>query len=158
MSISYRILLASLLIIPPSYAAPSSCGSLDEVRWLLGDWRSEDGEKLTFESWQQVSQKTFEGDGIVRSKTDNHVLSSESLRLVEMSGAVFYLAKVAHNQYAVAFKLTSCSDDTLVFENPKHDFPRRLEYQRHGTNRIVVEVSDGAAKGFQITFVRDKGS
>ena len=80
-------------------------------------------------------------------------VSQESLRLVEMSGEVFYVAKVGHNDLPIAFKLTSGSDDRAVFENPQHDFPKRLEY-RLTEGRLVVTVSDGGTRGFTLDFTR----
>ena len=84
----------------------------------------------------------------------NELLSSESLRIVEMSGEVFYLAKVGENDLPVAFKLTDCSETHAVFENAGHDFPRRLEYRLTGEERMIVRVSDGAENGFEMKFTR----
>jgi hypothetical protein len=78
----------------------------------------------------------------------------ESLRLVAMSGGVYYIAKVSHNAYPVAFALSACSDGRLVFENPTHDFPRRLEYTFTAPDAMTVRVSDGGAKGFVLEFRR----
>ena len=155
---AYWVLLVNLLILSPSYAVAQSCGSLDDINWLLGDWASYDDEKVTTESWKRIGPQTFEGSGEIRSRSDAQVLSLESLRLVEMSGVIFYVAKVSHNEYPVPFKLTSCSKDSVVFENPNHDFPQRLEYRWISLNLLVVEVSGKDGKGFQIRFTREEGS
>jgi hypothetical protein len=41
-----------------------------------------------------------------------------------------------------------------VFENPAHDFPRRLEYRHDADGRMVVTVSDRKDKGFTLNFER----
>jgi hypothetical protein len=82
----------------------------------------------------------------------------EELRLVEMDGGVFYVAKVSHNELPVAFRLVECGADRLVFANPAHDFPRRLEYDRQADGRLSVRVSDGASQGFTLVFVRTQGA
>ena len=80
------------------------------------------------------------------------------MRLVEMSGEIFFLAKVNHNKRPVAFKLTQCLARTAVFENSDHDFPKKLEYKLISGNKLTVTVSDGHDKGFTINFVkRDAG-
>lgn len=147
-------LLAMLLWTMPWPALAAGCASLAELRWLLGDWAA-DGDKTGFhESWTELGPQTFEGSGIERAKTDGAVKGSESLRLLEMAGQVFYVSKVAHNDLPVAFRLTRCEQDRFVFENPAHDFPRMLEYRREGSDRLVVRVSDGGEKGFTLDFRR----
>lgn len=71
-----------------------------------------------------------------------------------MSGGVFYVSKVSHNELPVAFRLTTCTDGRFVFDNPQHDFPRRLDYRRVGADRLTVHVSDGGEKGFTLEFER----
>jgi len=151
----HLIAMLSLLAWPlwgaPAHAA---CGSLDELRWLLGDWAA-DGSKTSFhESWKEASPRTFEGTGIERSKADGKVRSGEVLRLVEMAGGVFYVSKVTHNDLPVAFRLSACEAGRFVFVNPAHDFPRRVEYERGEQGRLTVRVNDGADKGFTLDFVR----
>lgn len=145
---------ALVLSMLPATAGASDCGSLDGLRWLLGDWAT-DGTTRTFhESWTGVGNGTFEGVGFERATADDRIVSLESLRLVQMSGGVFYVAKVAHNDLPVAFRLTECADGRYVFDNPAHDFPRRLEYRQNAMNALTVRVSDGAEKGFTLEFRR----
>ncbi|MEX0735445.1 MAG: DUF6265 family protein [Steroidobacteraceae bacterium] len=142
----------------PGIASAGDCGSLDALRWLLGAWVA-DGNKSSFhESWLELGPRTFEGAGVERSKTDGSVQSGEALRLVEMAGGVFYVSKVTHNELPVAFRLSECEGGRFAFVNPKHDFPRRLEYQRGEHDTLTVRVSDGAAKGFTLNFARARGS
>ena len=148
---SIAILLGLLAPIP---ALADGCGSLADLRWLLGEWRA-DGDRTTFqESWTESAPQGFEGAGIERSKADGSVKGAEALRLVEMAGGVFYVSKVSHNELPISFRLTGCDGGTYVFENPGHDFPKRLEYRRDGEDRLVVRVSDGGAKGYTLEFQR----
>ena len=143
-----------IALLAPLPALAEACGSLNDLRWLLGDWMAE-GERTTFhETWTESTPQTFEGAGIERSKPDGAEKGGETLRLVEMSGGVFYVSKVTHNTLPVAFRLTVCDAGSYVFENPAHDFPRRLEYRRDGEDRLVVRVSDGGDKGFTLDFRR----
>ena len=135
-------------------AAGADCGSLSSARWLLGDWVAEDAKAEFHESWVELGPRSFEGIGLERAKPGGEVRGSESLRLVEMAGSVFYIAKVAHNELPVAFRLVECSADRLVFENPAHDFPRRLEYRPKPDDRMTVAVGDGADEGFTLEFER----
>ena len=136
------------------FAHASECSSLASMRWLLGDWLAE-GDKTTWrETWTEIGPDTWEGRGIEVAKAESGKQSAEDLRLVEMGGSVFYLAKVTHNELPIPFRLVECGDDRLVFANPAHDFPRRLDYQRQPDGRLQVRVSDGADKGFTLDFAR----
>jgi hypothetical protein len=134
-------------------ANASPCSQLDAARWLLGEWVADSGERVVTESWRASSEKTFEGAGVTRAKASGEIVDGEALRLVEMTDAVFYVAKVAHNEYPVAFRLIECDDGRLVFENPTHDFPQRLEYRRVGEAGLKVDVSAGS-RGFTLDFRR----
>lgn len=134
-------------------AEAADCGALESLRWLLGDWKADGGKTSFHESWRELDPQTFSGAGIERADPDGTVKGAEDLRLVAMGGDVFYVSKVSHNAMPVAFRLTSCADGLFVFENPAHDFPRRLEYRR-GDDALTVRVSDGAEKGFTLEFGR----
>jgi hypothetical protein len=149
-----RLLAACAALLACASAEAGACSSLEAARWLLGSWLADSGQRVVTETWIEASATTFEGAGITRARTDGKVVDGEALRLVAMADAVFYVAKVAHNDYPVAFRLTTCDAERLVFENPGHDFPRRLEYRRIDADRMEVFVSDGAERGFRLDFRR----
>jgi hypothetical protein len=142
------------LVHVASSASATDCTSLSSAQWLLGEWLAEGNKSTWRESWIAVAPTTWEGRGVESSKTDPAKQSTEELRLVEMGGGVFYVAKVAHNELPVAFRLVECRDGHLVFANPAHDFPRRLEYDRQANGRLSVRVSDGASQAFTLDFAR----
>ncbi len=142
-------------------APAADCHALKHLTWLLGSWRAEAGTRVISEHWAAVSTETWEGFGETRAaapggEAAGAVVESESLRLVEMAGEVFYIAKVAHNLLPAAFRLGECGEGYAVFENPDHDFPRRIAYRLDG-GRLIVEVSDGevGGKGFTLNFTRN---
>ncbi len=144
---------ASTLIENPGLAQESR---LQTFEWMLGSWQQDgkplDGKSM-IEQWTKVSPRTFEGSDY----TANNGIGqpSETLRLVEMSGDIFYIAKVGHNPRPVAFKLVPTDDRSARFENPDHDFPTRITYRREGDSEMTVTV-EGAeeGRGFQLRFRR----
>ena len=147
--------LAAVALPLPAHAADAAgCDGLDTARWMLGTWIADDGENSVIEEWRSLGGETFEGSGRTVSRKTGEVVSSESLRLVAMSSAVYYIAKVSHNAYPVSFALTTCTAGRLVFENPGHDFPKRIVYSMHSDDSIEVEVSDGRDQGFTLRFRR----
>lgn len=120
---------------------------------LSGEWRSEKNSSITVESWDKITEKTFEGYGKFINTTDGTEIITETLRLVEMGGEIFYIAKVSHNKLPVPFKLTESNDSTLIFENKDHDFPKKIKYLFSGKDEMIVTVGEGE-KSFIISFNR----
>ncbi len=155
--IANRIVLLAFCLALASCAATDRDDPLEKVSWILGDWIS-DGEKSRItESWMAASPTTFEGAVAARDRKTGKIVSSESLRLVAMSGGIFYLAKVEENELPIPFKLVECSPQRAVFENSGHDFPRRIEYRLDETGGMTVTVGGGDGRGFHIAFRRSAG-
>lgn len=149
----FYLILIVIIINTGPLIAQNKCDSLEIVSWLLGEWISENSSGVTIENWEKVSVNSFEGFGKTISAGSNEVKSYESLRLVEMSGQIYFIAKVGHNKLPIAFALTTCSDSMAVFENPDHDFPKKIDYKLQSHDRISVTVSSGD-DGFRIEFAK----
>lgn len=149
-----NILLIVLSICVQTQVIAKTCQSLSDVNWLLGKWVYVSGDVRVTESWTKASKATYEGGGVTQSKSDGRIISKETLRLVQMSDEVFYIAKVASNNFPVPFKLRTCSKNKATFENMKHDFPNTLTYQYINKNKIAVFVSGKDGKSFKIDYQR----
>ena len=141
-----KFTLATLLLISVQ-ANANNCRSLNDFDWLQGKWQTQKDQTLTTETWHKLSENTFEGTGT----TPN---SAESLRLLAMSGEIFYLAKVAHNPSPIAFKLVQCKDKSYIFENKLHDFPNKIEYRKISKTALQIIVSGKDEKSFSIQLHR----
>jgi len=130
-------LLALIVALP---TAVSSAGGLEDLDWIVGTWKREGRRGEVYESWRRLSDRTVEGDSWIVSSSDGKEHPLESLLLVEMSGEVFYIPKVAENEYPVPFRRTSMEAGRVVFENPTHDFPQTIVYQRDGDDGLTVTI------------------
>ena len=139
------------LVCTPAFAQ-CELSSLDP---LVGQWQAQTKKSVVSESWHKVSEQSFEGLGQTHDMS-GVLKDSEELRLVQMQGNVFYLAKVKHNSLPVAFALISCQNNRFRFENKNHDFPKQLDYQLLTKDSLQVNVSDGAGQGFVLNFKRQK--
>jgi hypothetical protein len=119
---------------------------------MLGSWSRTTSEGSTAtESWVDVGHGVFRGAGpatVPGSETSRLV---ETLLLVEMSGEIFYLAKVDENERPVSFRLVAVSAGRAVFQNPDHDVPQRLDYRLDEEGRLNVDVR-GGERGFSVIF------
>ena len=154
MTVSIKKILVLMAWVFLSSGA-QACSNLDQLQWLVGEWKGEwknaNNVGVILESWQQTSALTFEGVGI-RLASNGEEVDREWLRILGMKDQIFYLAKVDHNQLPVPFILTHCRDDYLRFQNPEHDFPKQIIYQKTDANTLVVTISDGGSQSSAITF------
>ena len=111
--------------------------------WLSGPWQLTSGSNPAFESWQQLDENTFAGKGYFMQQTDTVVF--EELRLQKIGNYWCYIATV-HKGKPVLFYHTLMEAGHMVFENPEHDFPQRIEYQLKEDGTLSANVS-GMEKG-----------
>lgn len=118
---------------------------------LEGIWQAEGRE--TYEKWESTAAGFF-GKGYEIKEGAEKV--SETLEIRVIDGALFYLATVPdqNNGATVRFKLTEIAADRAVFENPEHDFPKKLIYQRTGDDGLTAQVLGANGKGFTLRFKR----
>ena len=149
----YIATVSLILIHGITHSIAQTCSTLNEMTNLLGNWQDKNSEGVTTETWHKVSEKSFEGTGS-NYNTVTNIKTIESLRLVEMSGEIFYIAKVDKNEFPVSFKLTKCSKQLLQFENSTHDFPKKLTYTfvNPTTSHVVVSGDEGIS--FEITYTK----
>jgi len=138
----------------PAAAETNRCGSINAVRFLVGEWIANDPKYVTLESWTVATCRTLEGSGEARTADGGDTRSREELRIVKMGDGVFFIAKTSQNEMPVAFRLTECAAGRAVFENDAHDFPKRIEYTASAGDRLTADVSDGGENGFRILYKR----
>lgn len=142
-----------VLVIFPYQGLAGECKSLHELNWLLGEWIYKKSETVLVESWVATSKGTYEGYSVKKTLAGT-VTSYEALRLVLMADEIFYIAKVKENAFPIPFKAISCKENSVLFENQTHDFPKTLEYIQNSENKLQVNV--GGKTGFKINYDKNK--
>ena len=122
---------------------------LEKADWFLGRWENKTPEGTFSEEWK------IENDSLLLGKSffikENDTLFSETVRLVQRENNLFYIVTVPNQNEAkpVEFKLTSSTSDYLVFENPAHDFPKKITYKLVTKDSLYAEISgDEKSQGF----------
>jgi hypothetical protein len=100
---------------------------LKKMEWLCGTWVLEQDGKTTEEHWRPLQGTTILGSSHTFDAEKTHFF--EHLRITAMRGSIAYLA-MPGGKPPVAFPLVTLEDGVLVFENPKHDHPQRIRYER----------------------------
>ena len=109
--------------------------------WLIGTWENNMEQGRLSESWEKTNDSTFSGKSYFIKDLDT--LSDEAIVLTQKGSESFYITVVKgqNNEQPVTFKMTGSSAKEMVFENPKHDFPRKITYTQITTDSLVVEIS-----------------
>lgn len=123
---------------------------LDSLAWIAGHWRQESGSNITEELWMPARGGMMLG--LNRSVKGEKLAGFEYLRIQEDSNGVTYLASPRGTK-PTPFQLTKSESGHAVFENPKHDFPTKIEY-RMKDNKLVASIAGENKPGPSWTFVR----
>lgn len=123
-------------------AAPAAGDALLELGWLAGAWVGKnDAGEIVEELWTAPSGGTMIGSG--RSTKDGKTTFFEHLRIEARGGAIVYVAQPL-GRSPTEFTRRGAGADQLVFENPAHDWPKRVSYQRLGSSvRVRTEGGPG---------------
>lgn len=139
--------------IPPTPAAPAgSSWTVGEMAFMGGCWEGLRGETLLEERYTPPRGGMMVGTS--RYLRHGRVVSWEFSRLVESGGGVVLVPYPSGAPSQVGFRLVELEGGSAVFENPDHDFPTRIAYQRSGGDanapaRLTVSVEGREGRGFE---------
>ncbi len=114
---------------------------IDRANFLLGDWSGEvEGGKMT-ESWSKRSDSIY--DGIAMYIKGKDTLHFETSALTQNVEDLIYSVTVVdqNNGMPVSFRLTKADSVSLVFENPAHDFPKKISYRVINKDSLFITIS-----------------
>jgi uncharacterized protein YciI len=134
--------LFTLLIL---FSLKNTLAQSNYLDFLQGTWKIEDKE--IYEHWDKINENTLKGFSYKLS--EGQMFISEYLEISKVNNDVIYTATVLDQNHGkgVNFKLTK-TDNSFIFENPLHDFPKKIVYQKLNDTEINVKVSDGKQKLF----------
>ncbi len=119
--------------------------------WLLGQWEGIQGNGIYHEEWSDYSENKLTGKAYFLSKGE--LSNPEKLSIVKSDEGVFYIAEVSHNSGPVSFRMSSANENIFVFENPEHDFPKKITYEKTNDNELTAVIEgDKNGKSRQISF------
>ena len=122
---------------------------IDDLKWFLGRWMQTEGPDLvSYEEWKRVSPSLYQGLAWTIYHSDTvHV---ETIDLSLEGQDLYYIPTVEENEGPVRFKMSVMSADSVLFENPEHDFPQKITYIARGDSMILAKIS-GAKNGKPLT-------
>lgn len=125
---------------------------LSDLAFLQGKWKVENKE--TYELWKLNADNTLSGNSF-KIKDGKEVIS-EHLSLAMNGDKIIYSAKVLNqnNGEPVNFTLNKEVTNKFSFENPTHDFPKKIQYTKLDEKTLFVEVLGEGDRGFSFKMMK----
>ena len=114
---------------------------LKKANWFIGDWENITNEMEMKEIWKQKNDSCFSAESFVTVKKDT--VFYEKVDLLQRNDSLFYIVSVKeqNNEKPVSFYMTKATENELVFENPKHDYPNKITYKKMTSDSLVASIS-----------------
>ena len=121
-------------------AKPAPPQDVAQLAWFAGCWQIIRGEQVIEEQWMAPSGGVMLS--MSRTVREGRTTAMEFVTLRMVDGKIVYEANPS-GQAPVAFTASFVSAGRVVFENPTHDYPRRISYERKGADAISAFIDDG---------------
>jgi Domain of unknown function (DUF6265) len=116
---------------------------IDRLAWLQGCWEIVSPQRTVEEQWMAPRGGIMMGMG--RTVRGGKLVEYETVVIREEGDRLAYEAHPSGQAPAV-FLANGATDSMVVFENPKHDFPQKVGYQRTGADTLLAWI-EGTEKG-----------
>ena len=132
--------------------------TIGDLAWISGDWQTAAGGRRQIEEhWTAVAGGTMMG--MSRTVAGEKTVEFEYLRIEQRADGIFYVAHPKARCPGTDFKLTKSSATEAVFENPQHDFPKRIIYRKTGDDSLTASIDGGeGTKAMTFSFTRMKSN
>jgi Domain of unknown function (DUF6265) len=111
--------------------------SVEQVAWLTGCWELASPQQTVEEHWLAPRGQTMLG--VSRTVRDERTTEYELVVVRPRNNRLAYEAHPSGQATAV-FLSRQVSEASVVFENPEHDFPQRVGYERRGKDSLLAWI------------------
>jgi len=134
-------------------APPGSPAAAHPAAFFAGCWRRTDGAEVSEEVWTIPHGGVMYGQN--RTLRGDALLDFELLTIERRGDDWVYVARPGGRR-ATEFRMTACGPHFVTFENPGHDYPKRIRYRRAGDTleALIDDGRDGHTTAFGWRAVR----
>jgi Domain of unknown function (DUF6265) len=147
------LLLLPVLLLHMTALCQHSESTFQQLVKLKGRWIMQTDKLTITEQWQQKNKTEYLGRSWTSRRKDSTL--NETLVLSYENGVIKYTSTLVgeNDGESISFVLTKAENDMYVFENPQHDFPKRIIYHFKSNNQLTASIDDGKENGDnKITF------
>ena len=113
-----------------------------DLAWIAGNWQTPPGKRAQVdEHWSRPIGGSLMG--MSRTVVGDKTVEFEYLRIEQRADAIYYVAHPKARCPGTDFKLTRLTGQEAVFENPAHDFPKRIIYRKNSDGSLVASIDAG---------------
>jgi hypothetical protein len=123
---------------------------IESVRWLTACWEAASPTRRIVERWHPAADGVLRGNS--RTIAGTREIEGERLRIFAKGDTLVYDAHPS-GQARTEFKATGAVGDSIVFQNPAHDFPQRIIYRKTGADSLHARIEgDRAGRRQPVSF------
>lgn len=157
--ISKLFLAATAICLCSYYPTADTRKAFRKLHALEGVWKMNGSRAVLCEEWKKIGKNYLHNKGYLVKGSDTTV--TERVALTRTKEGIFYTSTVEdqNNKKPIVFKMTSATGNTFVFENPAHDFPKRIVYQIVSGDSLHAWIDDaveGTKKVRHFYYTRQK--
>jgi hypothetical protein len=131
---------------PQDIAMPTPFkATISDLSWMVGNWVGSRGTNNSIgmeERWSPAKGGSMLA--ISRTVSREKMSAFEYLRILERDGGLVYIAQ-PNGGTATEFVLTELTGQRAVFDNPRHDYPKRITYELSADGVLTATI--GQLKG-----------
>ena len=139
----HRVVFLSAMWLVSAVIAGAQRASIKDVAWLQGCWEIVSPQRTVEEQW--MAPRAGSMLGMSRTVRGDALVEYESIVIRQQGNQLAYEARPS-GQPAAVFLSTTVSDSMVLFENPQHDFPQKIGYQRMAGSMLMAWI-EGTSKG-----------
>lgn len=138
-------MIASALALALAATPPPTAAEIDRLAFIAGCWTltRPNGAK-TEEQWLAPAGGAMLG--MSRTVRDGKLRDYEFMRILPDPDGKLQFVAIPSGQAEGAFPMKEIGDNTVTFENPRHDFPQRILYRLVDKDTLVARI-EGSVGG-----------
>jgi Domain of unknown function (DUF6265) len=141
-----KLLTLGMLVACTTGATDAESPAAGGLDWFAGQWCMERGGEFIEEHWLSPRGDVMLGVG--RTVRGGKTMNFEFLRIEPGAVGTNYIAQ-PQGGAPTAFRITGSGPGWARFENPGHDFPKRVEYRRT-PNGLHAEIAGPGKDGKEV--------
>jgi len=132
--------LTTLLVVGPVTRAQTSRprATIADVAWMAGTWITTEATRTVEEHWTPPAGGAMLA--VSRTIAGGRLAEFEFLRMVERDGGLVYVAQ-PNGRPPTDFAMTRIDAASVTFENPEHDFPKTIRYEKRTDGALVASIA-----------------
>jgi hypothetical protein len=138
-------MIASALALALAATPPAPAAEIDRLAFIAGCWTltRPNGAKIE-EQWLAPAGGAMLG--MSRTVRDGALREYEFMRILPDADGKLQFVALPSGQAEGAFPMKEIGDNTVTFENPRHDFPQRVLYRLVDKDTLVARI-EGSVGG-----------